>query len=104
MCDLSVPRPGCVRSDFVSDEYHSAALENARFWIRRLHILRVAPLSTARDGKPGIVLCPCGFDPFVTGVSSEVALDDLGADDEHRWNMAQNSKKWNMQPPLTAAS
>ena len=42
-----------------------------------------APLSTAHNREPGLVLRPCRFDPLVADVCFEVALDDLGTDDEH---------------------
>ena len=64
-------------------EHHSAALEKAGFWIRRLYILGGAPLSTVHNREPSIVLRPCRFDPLVADVCLEVALDDLGTDDEH---------------------
>src|SRR4051812_48274915 len=64
-------------------EYHSAALENARLWIRRLLILRGAPLCAARNGKPRMVLRPCRFDSFVARVGFEVALNDIGIDNKH---------------------
>jgi len=40
----------------------------------------------------------------MAGVSSKVALDDLGADDEHCRSMAQNSKKWKTRRGSDAAS
>ena len=45
-------------------EHHSAALENARFWIRRLHLSWGAPLSAPHNGKPSIVLRPCAWHEF----------------------------------------
>lgn len=64
-------------------EHHSAALENASFWIRCLDILGGAPLSAAHNREPSIVLRPCCFDPLVADVCPEVALDDVGTDDDY---------------------
>jgi len=62
-------------------EHHSAAFENAGFWIRRLYILGGAPLSTAHNREPSIVLCPCRFNPLVADAARSVISETylLGA-------------------------
>src|SRR5687767_7053057 len=64
-------------------EHHPAALENARFWVRLLHVLRRFPLSRLHDSPPSVVLRLSGFDSTVTGPSGEITLHDIGANHDH---------------------
>ena len=48
-----------------------------------LHILGAGPSGTPGDGEPDIVLRPRRPDAPVAPVRGEVALDELGADDDH---------------------
>jgi hypothetical protein len=75
-------------------ENDPAGFENACLWIRRLHILGVAPLSAAHNVETSFVLRSCRFDPLMAGVIGKIAFDHPRADDNHSVKMAQNSKNW----------
>src|SRR4051794_5244177 len=72
-------------------EHDPAAFENAGPRMRYLHILGAGPSGTPGDREPDIVLRPRRPDAPVAPVRGEVALDGLGADDDHG---SSNEPRW----------
>jgi len=64
-------------------EYDSPSLEDARFRVRGLHILWIAPIRMAHNVKPSLILRLRHFDPLVASVTGQVAFDHISADDDH---------------------
>ena len=55
-------------------ENDAARLENARLWVRRLDVLRVAPMGTTRDVEPSLVLRAGRFNSLMAGVIGKIML------------------------------
>ena len=64
-------------------ENDPASLENAHLRIRRLDILRIAPIGAGHNGEPGFILRSRCFDPFMAGVIRQIAFDHIRPDDDH---------------------
>src|SRR6266403_4950954 len=62
---------------------YSAALEDARLRMSRFDVLRRLPLRGPSDGSPRIVLRPSSLDPSMTYSRREIAIDDIGTDNNH---------------------
>src|SRR5258706_155164 len=59
-----------------------------------LHLIRTSPMGAIDDRQRGIGLCSRGLDPLMAGVSPDVVLDQLGADDRHNNKILRFSKNW----------
>jgi hypothetical protein len=79
-----------------------AGFQNARLWIGRLDILRIAPFGADDNAQPGIVLRPRGFDSSIASVVGKIVFDHGRADDDHYLYIARNSKIWKFQSELVS--
>ena len=58
-------------------EHDAPAFQDARLWMRTLHILRRTPVRSLHNRQPCPVLGACRVDALVTGMFGKVALEKI---------------------------
>lgn len=64
-------------------EHRPTTFENARLGMRLLDVFRCLSLRLFRDRSPGVVLRPSDPDALMASSRCQIALDDVGADQNH---------------------